>query len=990
MDFLTLKSTIEAGVRENTFEMDSETLGSLPISKLIKTFNHGKLVLENASIDTLENRLIVRGTHSARILGRSSMDIACEFFLINDQPQCSMGIRLPEDWIPETLKSLLDDIFRIFHCSYDISDTGVIISSVSGGDFPQNVSHMPSIPPTVQEGSIFFSSFNGSGPVFELLDKIFSGLMPLNLRSALNGEDYIPGPIEAVVRLNLPAIGPISFANTRLALQKEAISVANDISIRLGNDILLLKGGGAVEPDNTFKIFFNLVGVQKEGQPEAAAKEWVNPLGLTGLSIREFRVDIGVETRGTVFGILGEIAIGQEGDPDQIILEVGGEILNGNTPQALTASIKSGAPSNDGIALTRIIEGLSQIPIGDFPLLKEIKVKHFEVYIVLSPEGWIHPIKNVTYRGLSLSANITFFGLSIEADIAFIPERGITAKGELGQIHLGNVLSVTDETGLKGPFFQVDTTQANQEFGYLYLSCRVSLFGLSQTVYAKVEQEEFILTLDYTVRGLGQFQLKSSLKGQEDFKGSAEIVFEFPDQTIPLSVGGTQIASLDLGTRVKGIMDVHLTKQAFKLSLSANLAAFGLPDISVQLTYDNSFSDLSNLADLIYQGLMDKAEEALKSPLQNPALLLQWAKGDFIHLYRDLGHVLHDTYRRDIISAAQLLKGAQFDVTEVAKILASPSYGANSIMMALEIAGYDAREIMRALVEGLQWPPVRAIGELIASPDFDLDRKIHAILDVLKWDGETLINTLGTMTLPVIYDPTSFLGKSLLSLNWDNAQIVRKLNQLGKSFEEVARFLRADLNLNANGVGRLFNDALAINEINAAKVLMHVFGNIDAIADTLHDVWNKGINEVADILKKADFSLHDVSFGARYVGYLEDSNIEVVLSNVAKALSSAGYGLNDVADGVEFTYTLSVERLTSALVEAAFDIKDVAQYAKDTLKLDADKINQVFTQLKVDAGRIKDALKHARFPDEVINGLSVPGTNISWGDIRDRLPGWPR
>ncbi|MGX5488164.1 hypothetical protein [Bacillus thuringiensis] len=470
MDFVTLQSIIQTGLEEDIFRIKAESLGSSQISRVMNLLYNGELLLEQASLTTMENRIILTGRHTIEILGQEALQGSYEFFLVDDNPQCTIGVILPPDWIPEGLKSALDVIFHIFQCTYNITDSGLIISSVPDVIPPQNVSHLPSVPLTIPQGILIFSSFDGSGPTFNLLESILGRLMPLNLRNLLNTEDFTPGSIEATVQLNLPALGPISFSNTRFVFQREVFTLVNDISLDIGNEILLLKGGGDVQPDNTFNISFGLVGVRKEGQQEIVANEWVNPLGLTGLTIRQFGVSIGVETRGTIYGMYGEIAIGKEGDANQIILEVGGEILNGNTPQAMIASIRSSNPSTSGIALTEVIEGLSMIPIGNFPILKEIIVKHFEVYIVLKPEGYRHPINNVIYHGLSLNTSISLFGLSIKADMQFIPDTGIKATGELGQFNLGGVLKITDASGERGPLFQIDTTRVSeQELGYIYL-----------------------------------------------------------------------------------------------------------------------------------------------------------------------------------------------------------------------------------------------------------------------------------------------------------------------------------------------------------------------------------------------------------------------------------------------------------------------------------------------------------------------------------------
>ncbi|MED3835097.1 hypothetical protein [Peribacillus frigoritolerans] len=999
MDFATLQSIIQTSLNDDIFKIRAESVGSSQISRVMNLLYNGELLLEQASLTTMENRLIVTGRHTVDILGQSSLHASYEFFLVDDNPQITIGIILPDDWIPERLRAVLDEIFRIFQCTYNISDSGLIISSVSDVIPPLNVSHLPSVPLTIPQGFLIFSSFDGTGPVFDLLESILGRLMPLNLRNLLNTEDFTPGPIEAAVQLNLPALGPISFSNTRFVFQREGLALVNDISLDIGNEILLLKGGGDVQPDSTFNISFGLVGVRKEGQQEVITNEWVDPLGFTGLTIRQFGVRIGVETRGTIFGMFGEVALGQEGDADQIILEVGGEIINGNTPQAMIASIRSGNPSSGGLALTEIIEGLSMIPIGDFPILNEIKVEHFEVYIVLTPEGYRHPVNNVTYYGLSLNTSISLFGLSIRADAQFIPDTGIKAIGELGQFNLGGVLEITDASGERGPTFQIDTTRGSeQDLGYVYLSCKLSLFGLSTTLEAKAEQDHFSLFLDYSVQGLGNFRLNCLLKNEE-FHGSSEITFDFGDRTIPISVGGQLIGGVNLGSQtvgslqlaghVRGKIEVHLSAQTFQLSLSGNLSALGLPEFSVEITIDESLEDLSNLTEIFYQELVDQAEELIRTPLENPALLLEWTQSGVVNLTREVGDVLNNVYRLSIDEAAKKLNQAQFSSIQAAQILtAHYREGDRLIGSFLDIGGYGAREILEALHSGLGWEVDRAIRELVAGSTDNLNSVVHAIVEVFDWNGDELADTFNRLGYTA-----DKIGNGLRILNWNAERITQQLHQLGRSINEVTNFLKNHMRLNTNDISKLFKNELGLNEIDTTKALKDAFRDVNVIAVAIKEAWDKQISEVTGILKGADFNLNAVAFGTRYLGELELGNDQSrIIEIVSKALALAEYSLEDVVQGIKFTYTLTDERLTSLLLISDFSPGDVAKYAHERLNWGAEKISKVFVQFDVETDSIIEGLKQAEFPDvdiqkaneKIREVLSIGSGSVNLGGIRVR------
>ncbi|PEP90522.1 hypothetical protein COE95_13065 [Bacillus toyonensis] len=978
MDFATLQNIIKEGLKGEEFETDIQKFNTPQLSKLLNIFYQGKLILEKASIVTNKDRIIVGGYHTTSILGRSALYAAFEFFLINDEPQCTIGISLPEDWIPSKLKALLNDIFKVFHCTYDISNSGIIISSISDVSPPQSTIHFPSVPPTVQEGLLFFTSFNGNGPVFSLLQQIFGKLTPLHLKSLFNGEEQMPGPLEAATRLNLPPIGALKFSNSRFIFQKEFISLANDMSIQILDEILLFQGSGQVHPDNTFKISCQLVGVRKKDQSDTAINVWVDPLGLKGLTIRKLECDIGTEVRGTVIGMVGEIALGTEGETDQIILGVTGEILNGNTPNALTASIKSGNPSGKGISLTKIIEGLSHIPIGDFPILKEIVIDYFEVYIVMSPEGYYHPIKKVTYYGLSLNTSMSLFGLKLKSDFQFIPEKGIIAKGELGKISLGKVLTITDASEQKGPYFHIDTTQVEQDKGYIQLSGRVTLFGLSQTLLAKGEQDNFLFSLDYNVRGLGNFKLTCNLKGEDLFEANATITFDFVDKTIPLTLGGKEVGSINLGTNVNGTMVVRLTGQSFFFSLDADLLLLGLPEFSVQLSFDEEFNNLSHIANLIYEKILSNAEEVIK----DPTILLKTLASELITLTKELGDLLKNYYNQTAEQAAQLLKKGNIIAFQTVQALKKYYEIANEqIGGLLKNAGYEAKETLEGLYRGLGITADQAADSLIQL-GYDIGNTVLALQGILSWDGNTIadkLNSVGFSTLDI--------GNSLSTLGWNAGQIVEKLGALGASALDVTYFLKIQLKL---------------DEIDAMKELNKVYSNAQELTDLLNQFWGISTPElVTSILKRAEFSLKNLAIGVKRavdVFFLGDNLPPHMISPYfVSSLWGEDFNIEEIATAMEEVYIFNKETLVNILCEGTFfKVGEIADFLKNIWEWSAEKIGEVFAEIRIDTDKILESLISVGFPEEdirgalnrvqdIISGISIPDFSIR--DIRDRFLG---
>lgn len=980
MDFITLQNLIQNGIKNDVFEINADVFENTVLRDIIISVYNGKISLNQTTLTVLDNRLILNGRHTIPLLDEILVNAALEFYIVNEQPNCTVGIILSNDIVPDSVKNTFELIFEIFHCSYSISDSGLIISSISEVNLPQNISHLPGVPKVIQKGFYFFSTLNCSGPVFDLLEGIFGDILPLNLKKEIVTESLNSEIIEVAVRMALPAIGPISFADTRIVLQKEAFTLVNDIFLDIGQEILHMKGGGAILPDNSFNFLFKLEGVQKDGQAETTTKEWIDPLGFTGLTIKEFGANIAVETRGTIFGMFGEISIGQDGETDRIILGVAGEILNGNTPQALSATIRSQTPSSNGVSLTKIIEGLSKIPIGDFPILSEIRVRHFEVYIVLDPNGYQHPIKKVTYFGLSLSSSITLFGLSLDIDLQLIPDEGIKAKGEIGQINLGGVLIISNATNNGGPILQIDTTQINQELGYVYFSCKVSLFGISQTMVVKATQESFAMFLDYSVRGLGNFRLNCNLINNQEFKGNAEINFDFADRTIPISIGGQQIGSLSLGTHIRGTIEVNLTGQEFFLSISANASLLGLPEFVVQLNVTEAISDFSNIPEQIYHELLNNSQQALNTPLTNPAILLQWVNSGIVNITRETGDVLRNIYNKSEAEAAQLLKDAHFSASQTAGILVNnyQTIG-GQVGSILNSVGYQAKENVEALYQGLNLSPDQVFETVIrlGYPHSDLAIAFH---EGLNWNGDQIVAKYQDMRI----DSAHSLGESLQALGWNPLQISQKLNEVGKHCVEVGMFLR---------------NSFSLNEVNTTNVLKQVYTKVEDIVDTLKHLW--GITDeldVAKILKRENFSLENISIGLKkciFYKYLGSHYpLPEQAKDIIKALSRIDYNLKEVTVGMGYIYKFTQETLAAIYNYMRIDPKEIVDVAKVIWEWTAEKIGTVLAKLHIETNKILDALSHTGFSGEdiqrasqkivnVVSGIDV--TAISVNNITDRI-----
>ncbi|MGP3788480.1 hypothetical protein [Paenibacillus sp. 1A_MP2] len=520
---------------------------------------------------------------------------------------------------------------------------------------------------------------------------------------------------------------------------------------------------------------------------------WTDPFGFSGITIQKFGVGIALGTTGTEISLSGEIAIGEEGSADQIIMEAGVKFINGQVPSALLASLRASSSSQDGIPLSRLVEYFTKIPLRDFVLLKEVKIKDLTMYVVADPDGFEPPSDpGKIYRGLAMNAEVSLFGLACRALIEFQQNSGVKAEGELGIIDLGGVLKITDETGTKGPFFIIDSTQTSEwteEFGYIHLSAKMSLFGITQSVAIKAAQNTFECLLAYSVRGLSKFQLRCRLSGMDNFEGQAALIYEFPDQSIELKVQDITIATFTLGTKVTGKMFISLNKETFLLQVSATLQLPGLPELNVNQTFNEAIPNLEEIPDAILKSIMSQVEDNYNATLTDPLALAK----------------LLDLDGLKPAKIAAKLKELKFPASKIAKGLHSLGLKPQGKLVSLLKAVFpdDVGEVAEALTE--VWDDITAknMAKLLHYAEYSISEIGKGIQDTLK----TSIPDLGKAFL-ALSDEMGVIEAGIRSVfnTVTNEEMAECFNEIGFKPVDIASHAKIDWKWDTNKVADVFEN----------------------------------------------------------------------------------------------------------------------------------------------------------------------------------------
>lgn len=590
-----------------------------------------------------------------------------------------VGFAIPESWSPGDIWSPLSDLFS----GLSFSNSGLLLSSM-----PKDTSvglpnmKMPSLPATVNPGFVFFSTLSLSDGILGPLQYLFKDGVSFNLFAQVDTAD----PVNSVFKATLPiakTTGSLEFKEISVELRpgKTSFSISAEIILTVQSEKLTLKGTGeivATPPSAAFTIEID---------------DWKEPLGIEGLTIDEFGLQVKIESAGVTIGFLGSFIIGTS--PRTFKLVVGGELIDFEVPGAIVFELENQRPS-DPLMLSDLITQFTSLDLSKVPVLDKIGFNDLEFWVVDDPSGF--KIGDYTFPpGIGVAADIFIYTWEAKFDIQVNADKGIIASGSINDpITIAGIFSLSDTTGKKGPSGSIDTTaftssgndriRANtrliQDAGsgktpYLSLDGKVQFLGITESIKAEVASDYFNFELKYDFFGAISADLQCALKDATNFAASASCNFDLNVDVGPYEVAGVTLiphiqidgpgAAFDLAVTVNPTVIAELS-----VGLKFTWASLPVFDLHFDISLKEIANDLSKLYDAVIQWLKDNVGEVFADILSDVKKWVNAVKTVFTDLAKDISKVasaLADYFKTAAADAAAFLKDLAFGFMEIVDAL---------------------------------------------------------------------------------------------------------------------------------------------------------------------------------------------------------------------------------------------------------------------------------------------------------------------------------
>lgn len=601
----------------------------------------------------------------------------------------------PADQWPGTFA----DIFK----NINFTKSGLLISSLANPAV-QWENPPSTIPKTIGKGLTFFTTIAFTGDLKKTLNNFFPNADGINLYA------YVADPLsnsQFIATIGAPSqTNKYSFIGLQLIISPatKSFSLQTGVSFtfteiagpRKGQEVeLTFIGGGTLNLEGEFDLYFvlkansdqiNQANVQKmqlhthrklvrrmlvSMAPPVKSPGWKDPLGLEGITIKNFWGEVGVTVAGELMlGFGGDVSIGSTNPVELELALVGGIEVEVPVLNAFIFKLIEQDKSK-AIFLTDLIKEFTTLDLGWIPVLNSIGFRHFQLYIVLDPAGWRNPATGTQYQmGFYASGDILFYGFEAVFDIAIYFSTGIKASGYINKpLSLANGLfKLSDASGEKGPYGLIDTTfLTSPQPGkpYLTLSGSVTLLGFTNTLYAYISSNEF--TFETSTNLLNVFKTNmvcrlGNTNGSFNFYGSIGGSIDLSFHTSPLVVDDiTIIPAIDLDMKLD--MSVTVTiNPGFTFEVQGSFA-FGSLTLTVDLQLEiKSWSDLK-------QALIDYF---IKYPAQLfrdlVADVKKWIaalKQGLFALVYDVAKILYEVFNVVASLAVELLKFIGWGITAI-------------------------------------------------------------------------------------------------------------------------------------------------------------------------------------------------------------------------------------------------------------------------------------------------------------------------------------
>jgi hypothetical protein len=353
------------------------------------------------------------------------------------------GLVVQPGWTPDQLWSGLRDVMEVL----TIKDAGLILSSITDEDFTlPDFDQFPYVPAAIRPGVTFFSSVTLDGDVFSLLRDLFDHALELDLYAYINPSKLTDSEIKVVLPGDAGK-NAVSFTGLEIDLKPGAgeLSIKAGARFSMFGERLTLVGIGTIALGPPPTVGFSI-----------AVADWVDPFGITGLTIETFGLGVTISSTGLGVGVLGAFAIGA--DPlTRFVFKVGGDVKDFEVPDAFVCSLES--KTHRPLKVTDLVEQFTSLDLSEVPLLDGLAFVQLSFYVVADPSGWIAPDGHLYPAGIGIDADLSLYDWELLLKLEVGEKRGILADGSLSKpIEIADLLKISDVPGDKGPRLKIDTS----------------------------------------------------------------------------------------------------------------------------------------------------------------------------------------------------------------------------------------------------------------------------------------------------------------------------------------------------------------------------------------------------------------------------------------------------------------------------------------------------------------------------------------------------
>jgi hypothetical protein len=576
-------------------------------------------------------------------------------------------------------------------------------------------------------------------------------------------------------------------------------------------------------------------------------------------------------------------------------------------------------------------------------------------------------------QGFFLTAKLSVFGFSAQGTVDISANSGIYVSARMDRVVIGSerLFSISSVDGTSGPQLSMATfsrpSDPVPEFRspHVYVNGQVGLLGLQKHVYVRLSREMgFELDLGGDLAPGVRFELRAQFQSPTNV--SANGTYSASVGTISLG----RLGSVALNTGVFGTLSLGFFGDVATVMLVAGFQFAGQSFAIPPFTLDVQTQDLRSLAEL----LADKAKAALTDLMSDAARWVKYVFDQLISGVTSVGGVLKDIYGKTAEQAAALMKGAGYAASEVGNALKNAySVTAEQAVTILKGAGYAASEVGNALKNAYSVTVEQAV-TILKGAGYAASEVGSVLKDLYGQTADQVVDILRNAGYGV-----AAIGSFIQSAYSKTAdEVVGMLQQVGVFGTDIVDWLSSTTSLQPSDLAATLKRAgYGVHEISDA-----LQSGVSAVEGAIGTALRQAGFDAAHVMH----ALPSVSQAMHQIASLEiwargpltteatglatriSSTTQSVANTAAAGLQTAGYDLaatgRAVATEIGSNYVLPA-------ISVVYRASEVAEYAKNVLRVPADQLASVFrTGLHLSGEQVQTILQGAGYSaEEVSNAM---------------------